>query len=249
MKPKTKYSVSAWINAQAFRGAAAAARGLLVWDAEDGRLYTVPLNAGTKGWKQLSFTFPTRAHAGVVQLRLYAPEGRVLWDDIGLGAGGPPGAARAAGGGVAVSSVPESSATQLMALTSTGGAGGDTAGDASNAYKIAEAKALWGYIKKRPFYGYGFGKVATDFTTGYSYELSYLDLALKAGVIGLLLYLSFPLRLIVAALRVRRLPRALPDGARVVGASGVVVGVVGEILLAGATNPYLSRHLASSRSS
>lgn len=138
-----------------------------------------------------------------------------------------------------MSSIPESSATQLMALTSTGGAGGDTAGDASNAYKIAEAKALWAYIKKRPFFGYGFGKVATDFTTGYSYELSYLDLALKAGIIGLLLYLSFPLRLIVDALRVRRLPRALPNGARVVGASGVVVGVVGGILLAGATNPYL----------
>ena len=239
VKPRTRYSVSAWINARAFRGAAAAERGLLVWDAADGRLYTVRLSTGTKGWKHLSFTFPTRAHAGVVQLRLYAPEGRVLWDDIELGARGPAGPdSRAAGGGVVVTSVPESSATQLMALTSTG-AGGGAAGDASNAYKIAEAKALWGYIKRRPLYGYGFGKVAPDFSTGYSYELSYLDLALKAGIIGLLLYLSFPLRLIVDALRVRRLPRASADGARVVGASGVVVGVVGGILFAGATNPYL----------
>ncbi len=75
------------------------------------------------------------------------------------------------------------------------------AGEASNAYKTAEARALWGYIKKRPFFGYGFGKVARPFTTGYSYELSYLDLLLKAGFIGLLLYLSFPARLVVDALR------------------------------------------------
>ena len=65
--------------------------------------------------------------------------------------------------------------------------------------------------------------------------LSYLDLALKAGIIGLLLYLSFPLRLIFDAWRLRRPPREAP----IVGASGVVVGVIGGILLAGATNPYL----------
>ena len=124
-----------------------------------------------------------------------------------------------------------------MALASTSGGKGDVAGEASNAYKRAEAKALWGYIKKRPLFGYGFGKVATPFSTNYSYELSYLDLWLKAGIIGLLLYLSFPLRLVVDALRLRRLPRV--DTARALGASGVVVGVVLGILVAGATNPYL----------
>jgi O-antigen ligase len=129
-----------------------------------------------------------------------------------------------------------------MALGSTGNrgtGGGDTAGEASNAYKVAEAKALWGYIKKRPIYGYGFGKVASDFSTGYTYELSYLDLALKAGLIGLLFYLSFPLRLIVDALRTRGSRFALAGEARGVGTAGVVVGVVVGILLAGATNPYL----------
>jgi len=240
VRPKTKYAVSAWVYARALRLPAAGSRGLLVWDAQGGRLYTVPLTNSTSGWKRLSFTFPTRAKAGDIQIRLYAPEGRVLWDDIELAARGPAGASsRAAGSGVRGSSLPASSATQVMALASTSGAGGDVAGEASNAYKVAEAKALWGYIKKRPIYGYGFGKVATDFSTGYSYELSYLDLALKAGIIGLLLYLSFPVRLIVDALRLRRLPRALPDGAREVGTSGVVVGVVGGILIAGATNPYL----------
>ncbi len=103
-----------------------------------------------------------------------------------------------------MSSIPASAATSTMAIQSSAGGGGDIAGEASNAYKVAEAKALWGYIKRRPIYGYGFGKVASDFSTGYSYELSYLDLLLKAGFIGLLLYLSFPLRLIADAWRLRQ---------------------------------------------
>ena len=114
------------------------------------------------------------------------------------------------------------------------------AGEASNAYKAAEARALWGYIKKRPIYGYGFGKVARPFSTGYSYELSYLDLTLKAGLIGLLLFLSFPLRLIADGWRLRRSAAYESRGrARQIGAAGVVVGVVAGILLAGATNPFL----------
>ena len=91
----------------------------------------------------------------------------------------------------------------------------------------------------RPIYGYGFGKVASDFSTGYSYELSYLDLLLKAGLIGLLLYLSFPLRLVYDALRLRFGFRPLPETAGGAGTAGIVVGVIVGILLAGATNPYL----------
>jgi hypothetical protein len=241
VKSKRTYAVSAWVNARALRLPAAGGRGLLVWDAQDRRLYTVPLTRSTNGWKRLSFTFPTRAHAGDVQIRLYAPAGRVLWDDVQFGARGPAGAsARAAGDGLQVISLPSTSATQVMALQSTAGGKGDVAGEASNAYKVAEAKALWGYIKKRPIYGYGFGKVASDFGTGYSYELSYLDLMLKAGLIGLLLFLSFPLRLIVDALRLRWSSKYVSlERVRRIGVPGVVVGVVAGILLAGATNPYL----------
>ena len=199
VKSKKTYAVSAWVNAQALLPALGG-RGLLVWDAQDGLLYTVPLTRSTNGWKRLSFTFPTRAHAGDIQIRLYAPEGRVLWDDVRIGAHGHAGASsQATGGHVQVTSIPASAATSTMAIQSTAGGKGDIAGEASNAYRVAEAKALWGYIKKRPIYGYGFGKVASNFSTGYSYELSYLDLLLKAGLIGLLLYLSFPLRLIVDA--------------------------------------------------
>jgi len=242
VKSKTTYAVSAWVNARALRRPAVGGRGLLVWDAQDGLLYTMPLTHSTKGWKRRSFTFPTRGHAGAIQIRLYAPEGRVLWDDVHINPRGHAGAnARVEGGPVQVSSIPASAATSTMAIQSSAGGGGDIAGEASNAYKVAEAKALWGLIKRRPIYGYGFGKVAGDFSTGYSYELSYLDLLLKGGFIGLLLYLSFPLRLIVDGLRLRARTEAPEIARRVrrIGAPGVVVGVVGGILLAGATNPYL----------
>jgi O-Antigen ligase/Carbohydrate binding domain len=239
IKPETDYALDAWVNARSFRQAAAGGRGVVIWDAQDGLLYTVPLTSSTNGWKRLSFTFPTRKKAKDIQIRLYAPEGRVLWDDVRLTSRGHAAAGTRASGPVQVGSIPETPATQTMALASTG-SGAGAAGQASNAYKVAEAKALWGYIKHRPIYGYGFGKVASDFGTGYSYELSYLDLLLKAGLIGLLLYLSFPLRLIVDALRLRLAARPpLPDNAREIGTAGVVVGVVTGILVAGATNPYL----------
>jgi hypothetical protein len=235
LRPNTEYSVSAWVNARAMHRPAAGGRGLLIWDAQDGLVYTVPLASRTEGWRRLSFKFQTRAHARDVQIRLYAPEGRVLWDAVRVAARGP----------VEVSSTGSrqaaaSQAAGAMALATTGGGTGDAAGEASNAYRVTEAQALWGYIKKRPIYGYGFGKVASDFAAGYSYELSYLDLLLKAGIVGLLVYLSFPLRLIVDALRLRRLRgHAVLAGARAVGNPGVVVGVVAGILVAGATNPYL----------
>jgi hypothetical protein len=237
VKPKTDYALNAWVNARAFRQPAAGERGVVVWDAQDGLLYTVPLTSSTAGWKRLSFTFPTGKKAKDIQIRLYAPEGRVQWDAVRLASRGHAVAGTRASGPVRVSSIPETSATSTMALASTG-AGAD-AGQASNAYKVAEAKALWGYIKHRPIYGYGFGKVASDFGTGYSYELSYLDLLLKAGLIGLLLYLSFPLRLVYDALRLRFGFRPLPATAGGAGTAGIVVGVIVGILLAGATNPYL----------
>jgi O-antigen ligase len=129
-----------------------------------------------------------------------------------------------------------------MALASSGrgASGGDVAGAASNSYRVAEAEALLHYIRKRPIYGYGFGSVASNFATGYTYELSYLDLLFKAGIFGLLLFLSFPVRLVFDALRMRlgHAP-ASPEGARGVSSAGVVVGVIAGILIVGATNPYL----------
>jgi hypothetical protein len=241
VKPHTKYSVSAWVDARALGQPAAGGRGLLVWDAQDRALYTVPLTSKTNGWRRLSVTFRTKAHAKDIQIRLYAPKGRVLWDAVRLAKGALKPSSLAGGGPVQVSKISGTSAAAAMALASSSGRGSDAAGAASNSYKIAEAKALLHYIRRRPIYGYGFGSTATDFSpTGYSYELSYLDLLFKTGILGLLIFLSFPVRLVIDALRLRRrLPQARIDAAGGIGSPGVVVGVIGGILAAGATNPYL----------
>ena len=206
----SKYSVSAWVDARALRQPAAGGRGLLVWDAQDRALYTVPLTSKTNGWRRLSVTFRTKAHAKDIQIRLYAPKGRVLWDAVRLAKGTLKPSSLAGGGPVQVSKTSGTSAAASMALASSSGRGSDAAGAASNSYKIAEAKALLHYIRRRPIYGYGFGSTATDFSpTGYSYELSYLDLLFKTGILGLLIFLSFPVRLVIDALRLRRrLPQA-----------------------------------------
>src|SRR5262249_16802426 len=184
VKPHTKYSVSAWVNAPELRQPAAGGRGLLVWDAQDGLLYTVPLTSPTHGWRHLSFTFPTKATAKDVQIRLYAPEGRVLWDDVHWVPGGHAQAgAPTTGRQAQVRTVGTTKAACTMALNSSGGGRADAAGEASNSYRIAEARALLHYIRKRPIYGYGFGSVASNFATGYSYELSYLDLLFKTGIL------------------------------------------------------------------
>ena len=72
------------------------------------------------------------------------------------------------------------------------------------------------HILESPIIGHGFGTIAKDYPYEqiYSYELAYLDLTYKAGVVGLVLFLSFPLRLIYDAVRIRfgtrRAPRPAP---------------------------------------
>jgi hypothetical protein len=118
--------------------------------------------------------------------------------------------------------------------------GRDIAGEVSNEVRIEQIRVLMGHIVQRPVFGSGFGSIAADYQYGqiYSYELAYLDLAFKAGVVGLLLFLSFPLRLLLDALRGRlgRLRIGKGVGRR---ETSVVVGIVGPLLVTGGTNPYL----------
>jgi O-antigen ligase/polysaccharide polymerase Wzy-like membrane protein len=117
---------------------------------------------------------------------------------------------------------------------------GDVGGVESNAMKIKQARILTRHIGDRPFFGHGFGTVVSEYPNddSASYDLSYLNVLLKAGVLGLLLYLSFPLRVVGDALRARfwRVPRP-PHVAR--RETAVVVAIVLAVLLAGATNPYV----------
>jgi hypothetical protein len=114
----------------------------------------------------------------------------------------------------------------------------DAWGEASNKMRIEQAKILFRLIKKRPVLGYGFGAVAKEWGPSYAFELSYIALLFKAGIIGLLLYLSFPLRLLWDSWRVRFSKRSPPQGISLRAAS-IPFAIVASIMLAGSTNPYL----------
>jgi hypothetical protein len=116
----------------------------------------------------------------------------------------------------------------------------DVGGAESNVMKIDQARILLGHIEDRPFSGHGFGTVVPEYPNenSASYDLSYLNVLLKAGILGLLLFLSFPLRLVSDAMRARfgRIPLPAQVTRREVA---VVVAIVLAVLLAGATNPYV----------
>jgi len=114
----------------------------------------------------------------------------------------------------------------------------DPFGEASNGMRVEEAKILFRLIRKRPILGYGFGAVAKQWGPSYAFELSYIALLFKAGIIGLLIYLSFPLRLLWDSLRIRIKKRPPPEGISLLAAS-IPFAIVLSIMIAGATNPYL----------
>ena len=233
-KPSTQYTLSAWVwSAGTTASASEASRGLFVWDSRDGLTFDASIGAPTSGWKRLAVSFKTRRRGTEIQIRLYAPKGRVYWDDVNLV--------------VDTHKVEQTIATPVAPLsvaptTILGphpGTSSDISGDRSNSYRVREAKSLLRHIRKHPLLGSGFGAIATDFaTTGYRYELSYLDLLFKAGIVGLLLFLSFPLRLVWDSLRLRFGKAEKTRGKALEGAS-LAVAIVVSVLLVGTTNPYL----------
>ena len=116
----------------------------------------------------------------------------------------------------------------------------DVLGEVSNEMRVVQARVLLGHIADRPLFGSGFGAVATDYPYGSIpvYELTYLDIGFKIGIVGGLLFLSFPIRLLVDALRVRfgRIsgPSSIPARE-----AAVPFACVASVLLAAVTNPYL----------
>ncbi len=163
------------------------------------------------------------------------------------------GVAARRGGSVNIDDAGANFASPLKPLTGSvaaEGSGSDSAGAASNELRIEQARILFRHIKSSPLVGHGFGAVAHELRSGkpcaeaghcnppYSYELAYLDLLFKAGIVGLILFLSFHLRIVWDALRVRF--------GRLTGAAqlhrqdaAVVVAIVVSILLTGAFNPYV----------
>jgi hypothetical protein len=265
--PHKRYTVSAWINSRWSTPLTQQDRGLFLWDTQDGLTYNVPLRR-TNGWKQLTLSFTTAAPARDVEIRLYADFGRVYWDDVHfapsadaatLTSTAPSSATTPASTTAPTATAPTATAPTAPAPTATAPTAtaptasppqprieitthdltsGDFEGEVSNAYRVREAKSLFRHIRQHPVIGSGFGAIATDFATSYRYELSYLDILYKAGIVGLLLLLSFPLRLIWDALRLRFGGAEKAQGVAPRGGA-IVVAIIVSVMLAGATNPYL----------
>lgn len=121
-----------------------------------------------------------------------------------------------------------------------GGRTTDEGGQYSNLVRATQASVLTGHIIERPIIGHGFGAIARDYPYAqiFSYELAFLDLAYKTGLLGSILFLSYPLRLVFDALRGRlgrlRVARGVPRGEM-----AVVLAILVSVLAAGATNPYI----------
>lgn len=141
-----------------------------------------------------------------------------------------------AGGG----SIPGPTPQPGQPLSASPVPGVDTAGELSNHVRVVQAQILLGHIQERPLVGYGFGAIASDYPYGtiFSYELSYLDLWYKTGLIGVALFMSFPLRLLLDAFRGRFGRLRLPDGVDRL-ACAPIIAILASILIVGATNPYI----------
>jgi O-antigen ligase/polysaccharide polymerase Wzy-like membrane protein len=157
---------------------------------------------------------------------------------------GSPRASGWGGGLFAIAALPPPQPLQSDKPPRTPAGGGpgraDTAGELSNKMREQQADVLLAKVRSRPVLGYGFGSIAREYRYGnsYSYELTYLDLMFKTGIVGLLLFLSFPVRLLFDGLRAR-LERVKPAPGVSPREASVVVAVVASILLIAATNPYL----------
>jgi O-antigen ligase len=118
--------------------------------------------------------------------------------------------------------------------------GSDASGDASNAIRLVQARILLAHIAERPILGWGFGTIAPDYPYDNipSYELAYVDLAYKTGLIGLVLWVSFPARLMVALMLARLRRIQLPDGLPPEVAAAPLA-IVASVLVTGSTNPYI----------
>lgn len=116
----------------------------------------------------------------------------------------------------------------------------ETAGALSNAIRAVQADILVGHIREQPIIGHGWGTIAPDYPYGsiFSYELAYLDLLYKTGLIGAALFLSFPLRLLLDAVRGRLRRRRLPDDLDP-RETAVPIAILVAVLVTGATNPYI----------
>ena len=110
----------------------------------------------------------------------------------------------------------------------------------SNVVKVYQAGILLWHTLQRPLTGWGLGAVVPDylFGGGYTYEITYFDRAFKLGFIGLVLFMSLPIRLLIDSWRVLtgRLAGAIGVSA---AEAAVPLAILASVLVVSATNPYM----------
>lgn len=85
LSASTAYTISAWCRVVSFSGAAFGSRGLTAYDLDNtSTLQTTTITAVADEWIRHVVTVTTTATAGshTIQIRLYAPQGYVLWDSV-----------------------------------------------------------------------------------------------------------------------------------------------------------------------
>ncbi len=137
---------------------------------------------------------------------------------------------------------------------------GNKAISLSNRFKTDEPAAnarlkmlgpLLDEIKENPIFGFGFGKQVTYFTTDprivastagasgkyttFAFEWGYLDIALKFGLLGLVIYMVFLIKFIISILKL-----AIKENS--VFYFGLVLALIG-LLAVNITTPYLNHPL------
>jgi hypothetical protein len=234
VRPRTKYLIRAHYRPIGVRKLVTPFRGLLVWDIQGGQFVNAEI-ARRPGWRRIAVEIRTGPATHALQVRLYAQRPAVEWDAVSVAR--RPSRAKPPAGAVVAPLI----RIAPTALPAPGGSSSsDTAGAESNSIRLEQAKVLLHHIEHSPLFGYGFGTIAPDYPYGqtYSYELSYLDIAYKTGIVGLLLFLSFPLRLLVDAVRVR-LRRLEPADGVVPNDAALVVAMIGAVLLTAVGNPVI----------
>jgi hypothetical protein len=234
VRPRTKYLVTAHYRPIGVSKLVAPLRGLLLWDIQGGQVLDATI-VRQPGWHRIAAEIRTGPATHALEVRLYAGRPAIDWDAVSVARltrrTQPP-------AGTVVGPLTRIAPTVLPAPG--GSASSDTAGAASNAIRVEQAKILFHHIEHSPLFGYGFGTIASDYPYGhtYSYELSYLDIAYKTGIVGLLFLLSFPFRLLVDAVRVR-LGRLKPAAGVVPYDAALVVVMIGTVLVTAIGNPVI----------
>lgn len=232
-RPRTAYLVEAHARRVSVRRPPPLDRGLVVWDVITGNLYSSPIPAG-RGWETVRQVIRTGSRSAALQIRLYGAQGTVDWDAVSMSSRSR--RVAAAGRVAPPQRVPPVAVSSVVSASTQS----DTAGAVSNAIRRTQARVLLHHIEQRPLFGSGFGSIARDYPYGhtYSYELEYLSIAFKTGVVGLLLVLSLPLRIARDSVWIRIRRRRSPEGVST-HAAIVALAIVAIVLVTALANPVI----------